>query len=69
MVLAQYALLLRGLVDLVLTATRSPPTAVAALALYGVGTSTGMVTYNSLLQAEIPDHSRGRVFAGFDIIW
>ncbi len=61
--------LLRGLVDLVLAATRNLPTAMAALGLYGVGTSTGMVTYNSLLQAEIPDQTRGRVFAGFDMIW
>lgn len=28
-----------------------------------------MVTYNSLLQAEIPAQNRGRVFAGFDMIW
>ncbi len=41
----------------------------AALALYGAGTSTGMVTCNSLLQTTVPDHNRGRVFAGFDIIW
>src|SRR5260370_25317753 len=47
----------------------------AALALYGGGTSsgmvtsTGMVTYNSLLQAEVPSQNRGRVFAGFDMIW
>jgi len=61
--------LLRGLVDLILAATRSLPAAMAALGLYGVGTSTGMVTYNSLLQAEIPDRNRGRVFAGFDMIW
>jgi MFS family permease len=61
--------LLRGVVDLVLATTRNLPTAMAALALYGVGTSTGMVTYNSLLQAEVPDHHRGRVFAGLDMIW
>ncbi len=61
--------LLRGLVDLILATTRNLPTALAALALYGVGTSTGMVTYNSLLQAEVPDQNRGRVFAGFDMIW
>lgn len=61
--------LLRGLVDLILATTRNLPTVMAALALYGVGTSTGMVTYNSLLQAEIPDQNRGRVFAGFDMIW
>lgn len=61
--------LLRGLVDLVLAITRNLPTAMAALGLYGVGTSTGMVTYNSLLQAVVPDRNRGRVFAGFDMIW
>ena len=61
--------LLRGLVDLVLAATRSLPTAMAALTLYGVGTSTGMVTNNSLLQAEVADHTRGRVFAGLDMVW
>jgi predicted MFS family arabinose efflux permease len=61
--------LLRGLVDLILATTRNLPTAMAALALYGVGTSTGMVTYNSLLQAEVPAHNRGRVFAEFDMIW
>ena len=41
----------------------------AALGTYGVGTSTGMVTYNSLLQAEVPAHNRGWVFAGHDMIW
>ncbi len=61
--------LLRGLVDLTLATTRNLPTAMTALALYGVGTSTGMVTYNSLLQAEIAEHNRGRVFAGFDLLW
>jgi len=61
--------LLRGLVDLVLAATRDLPTAVAALACYGVGTSTGMVTYNSLLQADVAGNLRGRVFAGFDMLW
>jgi len=61
--------LLRGAVDLILAATRSLPAAMGALALYGVGTSTGMVTYSSLLQAEVSARTRGRVFAGFDMIW
>ena len=61
--------LLRGAVDVVLAASRSLPVAMTALAFYGVGTSTGMVTYNSLLQAEVAEHQRGRVFAGFDMIW
>ena len=62
-------LLLRGLVDLVLASTRSLAIALGALVVYGVGTSTGMVTYNSLLQAEVAPAVRGRVFAGFDLLW
>jgi predicted MFS family arabinose efflux permease len=62
-------LLLRGLVDLVLATTRSLAIAMGALVVYGVGTSTGMVTYNSLLQAEVASEARGRVFAGFDLLW
>lgn len=61
--------LLRGAVDLVLAAVRSLPVAVGALGAYGIGTSTGMVTFNSLLQAETSQRARGRVFAGFDAIW
>jgi predicted MFS family arabinose efflux permease len=62
-------LLLRGLVDLVLASTRSLAIALGALVVYGVGTSTGMVTYNSLLQAEVAPAVRGQVFAGFDLLW
>lgn len=61
--------LLRGVVDLLLAAFRSFPVAIAALGLYGIGTSTGSVTYNSMLQAQVPAPMRGRVFAGFDGIW
>ena len=61
--------LLRGFVDLVLATTRNVPAAAAALTLYGAGTSTGMVTHSSLLQAEVPAEHRGRVFASFDMIW
>lgn len=62
-------LLLRGLVDLVLASTRNLAIAIGALAAYGEGTSTRMVTYNSLLQAEAAPEARGRVFAGFDLLW
>ncbi len=61
--------LLRGFVDLLLATTRSPALATAGLAAYGVGTSTGMVTYTSFLQSHVDDRQRGRVFAGFDMIW
>jgi predicted MFS family arabinose efflux permease len=43
--------------------------ALGSLTGYGVGTSTGAVTFNSLLQAEAPPDARGRVFAAFDLIW
>lgn len=61
--------LLRAGVDTVLAATRTPAVALTALAGYGVGTSTGAVTFNSLLQATTPADARGRVFAAFDLTW
>jgi len=60
---------LRGGVDLVLAASSGLPTAAAALAVYGLGTSTGAVTFNSMLQATLPDALRGRVLAAFDLSW
>lgn len=61
--------LLRGLVDLVLAATTSFGIALGAVAVYGVGTSTGNIAYQSTLQSVVPDEARGRVFAAFDVIW
>lgn len=60
---------LRGLVDLVLATVTAVPLAVLALATYGLGTSTGAVTFNSLLQAHTPPEARGRIFASFDVLW
>lgn len=59
----------RGVVDLVLAATSRLPVAATALLGYGVATSTGAVTFTSMLQAETPDHLRGRVFASMDVLW
>jgi MFS family permease len=60
---------LRGLVDLVLATFTALPIALAALAAYGLGTSSGAVTFNSLLQAHTPELARGRIFASFDMLW
>ncbi|WP_199562171.1 MFS transporter [Micromonospora deserti] len=60
---------LRGGVDLTLAAVSSLPPATVALAVYGLGTSTGAVTFNSMLQATVPDTVRGRVMATFDVTW
>lgn len=63
------AFALRGLVDLVLATVRALPAALGVLALYGVGTSAGTITFTSLIQRHVPAELRGRVFAGFDLIW
>lgn len=59
----------RGLVDLVLSVATAVPLAIGALLLYGLSTSTGNVTFASLLQSGVPDELRGRAFAGFDVLW
>lgn len=60
---------LRGVVDLALASATALPAAAAALVAYGVGTSSGAVTFSSMLQAETPAHVRGRVFASMDVLW
>ena len=50
----------------------SPPTfplAAAALVLYGLSTSTGTVTFASLIGSRVPEDLRGQAFAGFDMLW
>lgn len=59
----------RGVVDLVLAAVTALPLATAALVVYGLSTSTGNVTFSSLVQSRVPDELRGRAFAGFDVVW
>ena len=60
---------LRGLVDWLLAASSSFGSALGALALYGIGTSVGNVTYQSTIQAVVPDRLRGRVFTFYDVVW
>lgn len=59
----------RGIVDLVLAAVTALPVAAAVLVAYGLSTSTGSVTFSSLVQSTVPDDLRGRAFAGFDVLW
>ncbi len=62
-------LLVRGMVDLVLVSSTTFGVAFAALAVYGLATNTGGVTFNTLLQQSVVDRTRGRVFAFFDMVW
>ena len=59
----------RGLVDLLLSVVTALPLAAGALLFYGLSTSTGNVTFSSLLQSRVPEELRGRAFAGFDVLW
>jgi MFS family permease len=60
---------LRGLVDLALATVTALPAAAGVLVAYGLGTSAGNVTLPTLIQTHVPANARGRVFAGFDVIW
>ena len=60
---------LRGAVDITLATASQPVVAGGVLALYGVGTSTGMIAYQSTLQTAVPTEVRGRAFALFDVLW
>lgn len=62
-------LVARGLINVVMMASASFGVAFAALAVYGLATNTGGVTFNTLLQRAVPDQSRGRTFAFFDVVW
>jgi MFS family permease len=59
----------RGIVDLVLAVVTTVPLAAGALLFYGLSTSTGNVTFSSLVQSRVPEDLRGRAFAGFDVLW
>lgn len=59
----------RGAGDILLGLLTPLPIALGLLIAYGIGTSTGAVTYNTVLQQRIPDRVRGRVFATLDVVW
>ena len=60
---------LRGAVDVVVATLTALPATLAALVFYGLGTSTGNVTFASVIQSHVPADLRGRVCAAFDLIW
>ena len=59
----------RGGVDLTLATVSTPVAAAPVLVLYGIGTSTGMIAYQSTLQREVPSEVRGRAFVLYDMLW
>jgi predicted MFS family arabinose efflux permease len=61
--------IIRGLGDILLGLFSLPLLGQALLFVYGLNTSTGMVTYQSVMQSEVPDPIRGRVFTLMDGGW
>lgn len=59
----------RSGVDATLAAVANPVVAGTALGVYGMATSTGMITFQATLQAAAPPDLGGRVFSVFDVIW
>jgi len=41
----------------------------AALVFYGLGTSSGNVSFSSMIQSHLPPILRGPTFSAFDLIW
>ncbi|MCA1645988.1 MAG: MFS transporter, partial [Chloroflexi bacterium] len=59
----------RGIGDVLLATFTPLPIALLVLLIYGLNTSTGMVVFNSTIQAVVPEALRGRVFTLFDVTW
>lgn len=66
-VTAAYAI--RGVGDVLLSVLPSGAAAAAVLALYGVNTSSGMVSFQRLVQDGVDPALRGRAFALLDGVW
>ncbi len=61
--------IVRGAGDILLGLLTIPVLGQIVLLIYGLNTSSGMVTYQSVMQAEVPDAMRGRVFTLMDAGW
>ncbi len=59
----------RGIGDILLALLTPFPIALFLLFTYGLGTSTGAVSYSTVVQRRVPDRVRGRVFATLDVAW
>lgn len=60
---------IRGVGDVLIALVTPLPAALAILVVYGLCTSTGMVTFNSTVQGAVPDRVRGRAFTLLDVTW
>ncbi len=61
--------LIRGAGDILIAVFTPLPIALVILFVYGLNTSTGVVVSNSLLQSQVPEGVRGRVYTLLDMTW
>ncbi len=61
--------IIRGLGDILIALLTPVPLALLLLFIYGLNTSTGMVVYNSIMQSQVPEHMRGRIYTLMDFVW
>ena len=61
--------LIRGVGDVLIAVVTAVPAAWLLLVIYGLNTSSGMVTYQTWIQRRVPDAMRGRVFTWLDVVW
>jgi MFS family permease len=61
--------IIRGVGDVLLAIVTPLPVAMLLLFAYGLNASTGVVVFNSTVQARVPEQVRGRVFTLLDITW
>jgi predicted MFS family arabinose efflux permease len=60
---------IRGIGDILIAVFTPLPIGLVILFVYGLNTSTGMVVYNSIMQREVPEAVRGRIYTLMDATW
>jgi MFS family permease len=58
-----------GIGDILITVFTPFPIALLILFIYGLNTSTGVVVYNSIMQSEVSESVRGRIYTLMDVTW
>ena len=61
--------IIRGVGDVLLGLLTVPLLGQILLFVYGLNTATGMMTYQTVMQTQVPDAIRGRVFTLMDMGW
>ena len=61
--------IIRGIGDILIALLTPLPFVLVILFIYGLNTSIGMVVYNSIMQSQVPETVRGRIYTLMDFVW